>query len=93
MKTLVDGLSPAGNALLAARLKDSSPRVPGSEPLKEIVSEGDWASQTGSDIWRLAAVSLLLYRPILADTTSQDMQNWNLAWYWAALPHRCSGCP
>lgn len=70
MKTLVDGLSPAGKALMAARVKDPSLRISGSEPLKDIVSEGGWASQTASDLWRLAAVSTLLFRDILADTAS-----------------------
>lgn len=67
---MVDALSPAGAALMSARVKDPSLRINGGEPLKDIVSEGGWASQTGHDIWRLGAVSLLLFRAVLADTAS-----------------------
>lgn len=70
MRTLVDGLSPAGKAMMAARVKDWSLRIPGSEPLKDIGSEGGWASQNTSDLWRLAGISLLLHRAVLADTAS-----------------------
>ncbi len=70
MKAMVDGLSPAGRTWLAALVKDPSLRISGSEPLKDIVSEGGWASQTASDLWRLAEVSTLLFRGVLADTAS-----------------------
>lgn len=49
MKTLVNGLSPRGRALIAARAKEPSLRIPGGESLKDIMSEGgvDVANRDG----------------------------------------------
>lgn len=70
MITLVDGLNPAGRKLVSARLKDPSLRIAGSEPLRDIVSDGGWAAQSGMDLWGLAGVALLLFRTIFVDAAS-----------------------
>lgn len=69
------GLSKHGKPLIASRARDPTLRIPGSEPIKDIVREGGWASQTGMDVWRLGGVSLLLFRPILCDVESMVSGN------------------
>lgn len=62
----LQGLNQQGVTLIASRLLDSTLRLPGSEPFRDVLSEGGFASQRGMDIWRMAGVVLLLFRAILA---------------------------
>ena len=59
------GLGSKGVPLIASRILDRTLRLPGSEPFRDILSEGGWSSQRGMDVWRLAGVALLLFRPLL----------------------------
>ena len=54
----MDGLSRYGKSVVASRARDPALRIPGTRPIKDIVCEGGWASQTGMDLWRLAGVLL-----------------------------------
>jgi len=67
LQFLFQGLNKLGVSVIASRLLDNAMRLPGSEPFRDPLSEGGFASQRGMDIWRLAGVALLLFRPILAD--------------------------
>lgn len=69
-KAVLDGLNPEGQAVVSALAKDPALRIEGSEPLKDILREGGWTSQTGMDVWRLAGVALVLLRPVLASVPS-----------------------
>ncbi|CAM9594819.1 unnamed protein product, partial [Laminaria digitata] len=60
------GLSKAGRSAVASVVRDLALRLPGSEPFRDLLTDGGWASQRGMDIWRLAGVALLLLRPLLA---------------------------
>lgn len=74
-KFFVGGLSKQGKPLIASRARDPTLRIPGTEPIKDIVREGGCASQTGMDVWRLGGVSLLLFRPIICDVESMVSEN------------------
>lgn len=70
LKFFIGGLNKNGGIIVAQNVKDPRMRIAGTPPLRDIMNEGGFASQSGMDVWRLFSVVLLVFRPVLLSVKS-----------------------